>query len=154
MRLLIFFFLLKLFSEFSSTFSRDTSNTFKWPTVGISVLVRNKAHTLPYFLSSLVELDYPKDRLYIWWVYNLIANVFIIVCRIGSTIWMRPRNNNGWNYECVIHWSAQSSQAALDPRGNCSLRWDSSPTVRRIKPSVVSVEQGIILFHFVYCNDY
>ncbi|XP_073955723.1 glycosyltransferase 25 family member [Choristoneura fumiferana] len=66
MRLLIFFFLLKLFSEFSATFCSDASDTYKWPTVGISVLVRNKAHTLPYFLSSLVQLDYPKDRLYIW----------------------------------------------------------------------------------------
>ncbi|XP_041986273.1 glycosyltransferase 25 family member isoform X2 [Aricia agestis] len=38
----------------------------KWPTVGISVLVRNKAHTLPYFLSCLWNLDYPKNRMYIW----------------------------------------------------------------------------------------
>lgn len=39
---------------------------YKWPTVMIAVLVRNKAHTLPYFLSCLHELDYPKDRMYIW----------------------------------------------------------------------------------------
>ncbi|CAB3254142.1 unnamed protein product [Arctia plantaginis] len=38
----------------------------KLPTVGISVLVRNKAHTLPYFLTSLYNLEYPKDRLYLW----------------------------------------------------------------------------------------
>ncbi|RVE42164.1 hypothetical protein evm_013183 [Chilo suppressalis] len=47
--------------------SAETLNdSFKWPTVGISVLVRNKAHTLPYFLTCLQNLDYPKDRLYIW----------------------------------------------------------------------------------------
>ncbi|CAH2034908.1 unnamed protein product, partial [Iphiclides podalirius] len=28
--------------------------------------MRNKAHTLPYFFSSLLNLDYPKDRLHIW----------------------------------------------------------------------------------------
>lgn len=38
----------------------------KLPTVGISVLVRNKAHILPYFFSSLYNLDYPKDRIYLW----------------------------------------------------------------------------------------
>ncbi|KAM3968461.1 chromosome associated protein D3 [Aphomia sociella] len=48
-----------------STCSEDVS-TYKWPTVGISILVRNKAHTLPYFLTCMYNLDYPKDRLYIW----------------------------------------------------------------------------------------
>ncbi|KAL0851686.1 hypothetical protein ABMA28_000019 [Loxostege sticticalis] len=38
----------------------------KWPTIGIAVLVRNKAHTLPYFLTCLHDLDYPKDRIYLW----------------------------------------------------------------------------------------
>uniref|UniRef100_A0A2A4JRR4 Glycosyl transferase family 25 domain-containing protein n=1 Tax=Heliothis virescens TaxID=7102 RepID=A0A2A4JRR4_HELVI len=38
----------------------------KLPTVGISVLVRNKAHTLPYFFSCIDNLDYPKKRLYLW----------------------------------------------------------------------------------------
>lgn len=35
-------------------------------TVVISVLVRNKAHTLPYFLTCLERLDYPKDRILLW----------------------------------------------------------------------------------------
>lgn len=42
------------------------NNTLKLPTIGISILVRNKAHTLPYFLTCLNKLDYPKDRIYIW----------------------------------------------------------------------------------------
>ncbi|KRZ34351.1 Cullin-1, partial [Trichinella pseudospiralis] len=33
------------------------------PTVLISVLVRNKAHVLPYFLGTLDSLDYPKRRI-------------------------------------------------------------------------------------------
>lgn len=43
-----------------------TENYFKTPTVGVAVLVRNKFHTLPYFLSCVDNLNYPKDRMYLW----------------------------------------------------------------------------------------
>ena len=36
------------------------------PTVFVAVLVRNKAHSLPYTLRYLEDLDYPKDRMIIW----------------------------------------------------------------------------------------
>ncbi|XP_023029681.2 glycosyltransferase 25 family member [Leptinotarsa decemlineata] len=36
---------------------------YKKPTLLVSILVRNKAHTLPYFLSNFQRLDYPKDRM-------------------------------------------------------------------------------------------
>ncbi|XP_063838051.1 glycosyltransferase 25 family member [Ostrinia nubilalis] len=49
-----------------SSYVAASETILKWPTVGISILVRNKAHTLPYFLSCLYNLDYPKDRIYIW----------------------------------------------------------------------------------------
>lgn len=39
---------------------------FKKPTVLIAILIRNKAHTLPYFLSFLEQQDYPKDRIKLW----------------------------------------------------------------------------------------
>lgn len=35
------------------------------PSISVSVLVRNKAHSLPYFLHHLEELDYPKNRMHI-----------------------------------------------------------------------------------------
>lgn len=38
----------------------------KLPTVLIVTLVRNKAHTLPYFLTYLNRLDYPKNRISLW----------------------------------------------------------------------------------------
>ncbi|XP_014487037.1 PREDICTED: glycosyltransferase 25 family member isoform X2 [Dinoponera quadriceps] len=38
----------------------------KEPTVLIAILVRNKAHTLPYFLSLLQRQDYPKQRICLW----------------------------------------------------------------------------------------
>ena len=36
------------------------------PTVLVTLLVRNKAHPLPYFLKLFEELDYPKDRMSLW----------------------------------------------------------------------------------------
>ncbi|KAJ8964651.1 hypothetical protein NQ317_012321, partial [Molorchus minor] len=39
---------------------------YKKPTLLISILVRNKAHTLPYFLSNLEQLNYPKNRISLW----------------------------------------------------------------------------------------
>lgn len=35
-------------------------------TVFVAILIRNKAHTLPYFFSALESLDYPKDRMHLW----------------------------------------------------------------------------------------
>ena len=59
----------------------------KLPTVLIATLVRNKAHTLPYFLSSIERLDYPKERLSIWWVtcsWPLRSGPFDSLCLLGS----------------------------------------------------------------------
>lgn len=39
---------------------------YKNNTVVIAILIRNKAHTLPYFFTCLERLDYPKDRLILW----------------------------------------------------------------------------------------
>ena len=36
------------------------------PTVLVTLFVRNKAHTLPYFLKLFEELDYPKERMALW----------------------------------------------------------------------------------------
>ncbi|KAH9642350.1 hypothetical protein HF086_004882 [Spodoptera exigua] len=50
-----------------SCFGEDVKTvSYKMPTVGISVLVRNKAHTLPFFLSCIRNLNYPKNRIYLW----------------------------------------------------------------------------------------
>ncbi|XP_022832979.1 glycosyltransferase 25 family member [Spodoptera litura] len=51
----------------SCCFGEDVKKvSYKMPTVGISVLVRNKAHTLPFFLSCIRNLNYPKNRIYLW----------------------------------------------------------------------------------------
>lgn len=38
----------------------------KDPTILVSILVRNKAHTLPYFLSIFERLNYEKNRIRLW----------------------------------------------------------------------------------------
>ncbi|KAG5670382.1 hypothetical protein PVAND_000652 [Polypedilum vanderplanki] len=44
----------------------DDSHLYKKPTVLIVSLIRNKAHTLPLFLTYLEEQQYPKDRISLW----------------------------------------------------------------------------------------
>ncbi|KAM7543262.1 hypothetical protein Aperf_G00000013533 [Anoplocephala perfoliata] len=52
-----------------SVAEKDPSSSSKFaeikPSVCVSVLVRNKAHSLPYFLHHLEDLDYPKNRMHI-----------------------------------------------------------------------------------------
>lgn len=37
-------------------------------TVIIAIIARNAAHSLPYYLGALEKLNYPKDRISVWWV--------------------------------------------------------------------------------------
>lgn len=46
----------------------DSSHLYKKPSVLIVSLIRNKAHTLPLFLSYLESQDYPKERISLWMV--------------------------------------------------------------------------------------
>ncbi|XP_049818713.1 glycosyltransferase 25 family member [Aethina tumida] len=42
------------------------ASELKKPTIVFSMIVRNKAHTLPYFLSTIERLNYPKERISLW----------------------------------------------------------------------------------------
>jgi collagen beta-1,O-galactosyltransferase len=46
----------------------DDSHLYKKPSVLIVSLIRNKQHTLPFFLTYLHEQQYPKDRIALWLV--------------------------------------------------------------------------------------
>lgn len=68
-KLILFFSFVLVFiqgSEISSDGANDGMQEIKRNTVVIAILVRNKAHVLPYFLTCLERLDYPKDRLLLW----------------------------------------------------------------------------------------
>ncbi|KAF5289156.1 hypothetical protein FQR65_LT02046 [Abscondita terminalis] len=54
------------FITFTFLYTLTLSSQVKPPTIVIAVLIRNKAHTLPYFLSLLEKIDYPKDRISLW----------------------------------------------------------------------------------------
>lgn len=47
------------------------------PTVVIAILARNTAHSLPYYLGALERLNYPKDRITLWWVFLHAAGLFV-----------------------------------------------------------------------------
>ncbi|XP_055383197.1 glycosyltransferase 25 family member-like [Condylostylus longicornis] len=49
-----------------SKFEGETISDINYPKVLIVTLVRNKGHTLPYFLSYLENLDYPKKNISLW----------------------------------------------------------------------------------------
>ena len=44
----------------------ESQNDLIAPTVMITLLVRNKEHTLPWFLGSIERLRYPKQRISLW----------------------------------------------------------------------------------------
>lgn len=50
----------------------SVGNALKKPTIFISILVRNKAHVLPYFLSNIENLDYPKERITLRYVLQSV----------------------------------------------------------------------------------
>ena len=64
-------FLTFLFLRIASSIQQDNSDNatefqLLKPTIFVAVLVRNKAHSLPWFFGHLENLDYPKDRIALW----------------------------------------------------------------------------------------
>lgn len=47
------------------------------PTVVVAIIARNSAHSLPYYLGALERLDYPKDRISVWWVLLLLLRACV-----------------------------------------------------------------------------
>ncbi|XP_076679552.1 glycosyltransferase 25 family member [Andrena cerasifolii] len=81
----IVFISLALVITLSATGGKDS----KKPTVLITILVRNKAHTLPYFLAYLEQLHYPKERIHLWIQSdnNIDKSIEIL------TTWLKSKGN-------------------------------------------------------------
>jgi len=62
---------LLLFSELGRTASDETDPGREKPHVFVVILARNQAHTLRNFLGYLEGLDYPNQRISIWYVQGL-----------------------------------------------------------------------------------
>ena len=60
--------ILKVDAEDQSNENVEEESSHDPPTVMVAILVRNKAHVLPYFFHYLEKQDYPKDRMSIWLV--------------------------------------------------------------------------------------
>lgn len=48
--------------------ANETRKDVLKPTVMIAILARNKAHALPYFFGYLERLNYPRNRIALWYV--------------------------------------------------------------------------------------
>ncbi|CAL7944133.1 unnamed protein product [Xylocopa violacea] len=105
-----------IFVFFTAILTLEDKN-LKKPTVLIAILVRNKAHTLPYFLTLLEQLNYPKERIHLR-IYsdNNIDNSIGIL-----STWLKSQDNkyhvvqinfheesNGFADEIgITHWSTE-----------------------------------------------
>ncbi|CAG9770550.1 unnamed protein product [Ceutorhynchus assimilis] len=86
----------------------------KKPTILVAVLVRNKQHTLPYFLSNLEKLDYPKDRISLWFRsdHNIDQSIGILKYWFKSvkndyhSIYTEFEDNKSYpGEESIAHWT-------------------------------------------------
>jgi collagen beta-1,O-galactosyltransferase len=63
------FFVLAIFSSIqfiTVNGEEEDDHDYLQPTITIAILVRNKAHSLPWFFGHLENLNYPKNRLSLW----------------------------------------------------------------------------------------
>lgn len=79
--------LLLLLTTIQLTKSQHIHQEKESPAVLISILIRNKAHVLPYFFSFLENLNYPKNRvgLFIRSDHNIDNSIQIIDAWLNST---------------------------------------------------------------------
>lgn len=87
------------------------------PSVSIGILIRNKAHSLPYFLHHLEELNYPKERIHLFiyidnsidqsadivdvWVQSLGSKYFGIDVEVDADV--DPDRAPNWTDENYAH---------------------------------------------------
>lgn len=69
------------------------------PTVVIAIIARNAAHSLPYYLGALERLNYPKDRISIWYVPlpSVTSGSFLLVVvrnPISCSYWLGHKRIN------------------------------------------------------------
>lgn len=94
-----------------------SGQNLKNPTVLITILVRNKAHTLPYFLTFLEQLTYPKERIHLWICSdnNIDNSIEILSAWLknerskyhGVEINFDEKSNGFEDENEIAHWSPQ-----------------------------------------------
>lgn len=76
----------------------------KEPTVMVALMVRNKAHVLPLFLSYLERQDYPKKRMSLWWVFLNLQNLYKIIILLLSFYRIQSDYNTDDSLDILTEW--------------------------------------------------
>lgn len=92
-----------------------SENNYKYaePTVMIAILVRNKAHILPWFFGHLEKLNYPKNRISFWWV--LLIFFFFSKKSFYAFLLITNDMNSPWNV-CWWYFISISCSVAQDQK--------------------------------------
>ncbi|XP_026843806.1 glycosyltransferase 25 family member [Drosophila persimilis] len=115
---------------------KEAQDEYQPPTVLVALLVRNKAHILPMFLSYLEQQDYPKDRI---------------------AFWLRCDHSSDDSIDLLKQWLKHSGDLyhsvnyAFDSDGPHGYQNESSPydwTVSRFKHVIALKEEA-----FTYARD-
>ncbi|VVC96124.1 unnamed protein product, partial [Leptidea sinapis] len=104
----------------------------------ISILVRNKAYSLPYFLSSLLNLDYPKERIYVWFYSDfnsdnsneILKDWIKMHSKEYNKIYITMNTTSGFKHEdqeTPTHWSDGRFRHVIELRESAlkfaTLKW-------------------------------
>ncbi|CAG0897714.1 unnamed protein product [Darwinula stevensoni] len=125
------------------------------PTVFVVILVRNKAHVLPYFLTLLDRLDYPKDRMSLWIRsdHNTDDSVSILTKWLDAkrsdyrSVDFRHRDSGRWQDEYQPwKWSKERKQVvlALKEAGLMKARSSRADFVLFLDADVLLVRPGVL----------
>ena len=124
------------------------SSDRKPPTVFISVLIRNKAHILPYFLTCLENQNYPKSRiiLYLKSDHNEDESIELLEAWLDRVL---PRREY---HDIIKDFQDCQTENCLLPGETSPVGWNSE----RFK-HIMSLRQkaiGTVLRYFVfkYCD--
>lgn len=95
-------------------------------TVFIAIFVRNKEHSLPYFFKAIEDLDYDKNRIFLWivcdhtrdnsieviekWVEAMQDQYFSIEFEKPQTPWHYPKQTSD------LHWVKERHLRLLELR--------------------------------------
>ena len=60
-------------------YNRSKESAVRDPSVFLAIIARNAAHLLPNWLAYIENLDYPKNRMSVWWVF------FFLCCFMSET---------------------------------------------------------------------
>ena len=76
------------------------------PSVLVTILVRNKAHTLPYFFKFFEDLDYPREKMTLWYVSSIHSIIVEIQCNLIFIGRIYAEDNQDKSVEIIRKWDS------------------------------------------------